>query len=279
MSRYLIVNADDFGLTQGVVKGIIDGANSGIVTSTTVLINELVYEKFTFNKNDYARLGIGLHLNLTQGRPILPAVDVNSLVSLDGLFMKPEMLFAHPEKIHMGQVEKEWRAQLAVFRTVFGIPDHLDSHHHVHIYPSLFNIFCQLALEMKIPIRFPVQIEDLPETEFLPYSFSDGIDLHESQWLEQHNLLDMVNIGYPRHFMDNFFYTHRDEPETIKRIIDSIPEGTNEMMCHPGYVDDRLRLVSTYTTRREDELSLLRSGKIRDLLKRSGIELIRFSDL
>ena len=55
MSKYLIVNADDFGLTQGVVKGIIDSANPGIVTSTTVLINELVYEKFSFNKNDCAQ--------------------------------------------------------------------------------------------------------------------------------------------------------------------------------------------------------------------------------
>lgn len=279
MSRYLIINADDFGLTQGVTRGILDAAMGGVVTSTSVMINELVYEKYTFKKSDCSRLGIGLHLNLTQGRPILPAVDVTSLVSFDGYFMKPEKLFAHPERIHIGQVEKEWRAQIAAFRTVFGIPDHLDSHHHVHLYPALFNLFCHLALELKLPIRFPVQIENLPETEFFPYSFSDGNDLHESQWMEEHNLLEMVKLSYPDHFMDNFFYTYKEEPDTIQKIIDSIPEGINEMMCHPGYMDDRLSRVSTYTTRREDELSCLKSSHIREILKRSGIELIRFSNI
>jgi chitin disaccharide deacetylase len=279
MSRYLIINADDFGLTQGVTGGIIDAANKGVVTSTSVMINELVYEKFPFKKSDCARLGIGLHLNLTQGRPILPAVDVTSLVAFDGFFMKPEKLFAHPERIHVAQVEKEWRAQIAAFKTVFGIPDHLDSHHHVHLYPSLFNLFCQLALEMKLPVRFPVPIENLPESDFIPYSFSDGAELLESQWMEERNLLEMVKLSYPDHFMDNFFYTHNNEPEIIQKIIDSIPEGTNEMMCHPGYIDDRLPRVSTYTVRREDELSGLKSGYTRDLLKSSGIELIRFSDI
>lgn len=279
MNKYLIINADDFGLTQGVTRGIIEAANTGVVTSTSVMINELIYEKITFNKKEFSRLGIGLHLNLTQGRPILPPVDVTSLVSLDGFFMKPDRLFARPENIHLAQVEKEWRAQIAAFRAVFGIPDHLDSHHHVHLYPTLFNIFCQLALEMKIPIRFPVEIENLPETQFLPYSFSDGIELHANQWNEQRNVLKMVKIGYPDHFMDNFFYTDKDKPGSIKKIIDSIPEGVNEMMSHPGYVDDRLLQISTYTTRREEELNELKSKTTRDLLKRSGIDLIKFSDL
>lgn len=279
MGKYLIINADDFGLTQGVTDGIINAAKNGVVTSTTVMINELIYNKVTYKKSEISRIGIGLHLNLTQGRPILPAMDVTSLVSLDGVFQKPEKLFAHAEKIYPAQVEKEWRAQLAAFRAVFGMPDHLDSHHHVHLYPSLFNIFCQLALEMKIPMRFPVEIDNLSETKLFPYEFADGIKLHQSQWQEQRDLLDMVKLEYPVAFMDNIFYEYKDDPVTTQKILKALPEGGSEMMCHPGYADDQLKRVSSYTIRREDELKCLQSADTREYLRKAGIDLIRYSEL
>ncbi len=86
MGKYLIINADDFGLTGEVTSGIIDAFKTGVVTSTSVLINELIYEKISFNKSDCANLGFGLHLNLTQGRSILPAVDVSSLMTTRWVF-------------------------------------------------------------------------------------------------------------------------------------------------------------------------------------------------
>jgi hypothetical protein len=279
MSKFLIVNADDFGLTQGITRGIIDGANNGIITSTSVLINEMIYEKISVDKEDCSKLGVGLHLNITQGRPILPAVDVTSLVSLDGYFKKPEQLFAHPDKIHPAQVEKEWRAQIAAFRTNFGIPDHLDSHHHVHLYPSLFNIFCQLAVEMVLPVRFPIQAESVPEFEIFPLSFAEGTELLESHWYEEQNLLDLIKLRYPDHFTDNFLYFNKEKPKTIERLLQSLPEGNNELMCHPGYVDERLPMVSTLTGRRKDELDILMAPSTREMLKDAGIELIKFSDL
>jgi len=279
MGKYLIINADDFGLTDGVTRGIIDASNTGVVTSTSVLINELIYERITVNKTECSKLGIGLHLNLTQGRSILPAVDVSSLMSYDGFFMKPEQLLANPQKIHPAQVEKEWRAQIAAFRTIFGIPDHLDSHHHIHLYPSLFNIFCQLAVELQLPVRFPIQVENIPEINILPFSFTDGIELLNSQWSEEQNLLDLIKLDYPDHFMDNFFYLYKDQPDIIQQIINSFPEGTSELMCHPGYISDRLSQVSTYTKRRKDELTLLQKQSTRAILRNAGIDLIRFSDL
>jgi len=279
LSKYLIVNADDFGLTHGVTKGIIEGAKSGIITSTSVMVNELIYGKVAFKKEDCSKLGVGLHLNLTQGRPILPAVDVTSLVSFDGFFLKPEKLFEHPDKIHPAQVEKEWRAQLAAFRTIFGIPDHLDSHHHVHMYPSLFNIFCQLAIEMQLPIRFPIPAENIPELELFPFMFTETRGLSTEQWMEQHSLLDMVNLDYPDHFMDNFFYLQKGQPDVIAKIMSLFPYGSSEMMCHPGYSDDSLSRVSTFTQRRGDEMEILKAESTRRLIKDNDIELIRFSDL
>jgi predicted glycoside hydrolase/deacetylase ChbG (UPF0249 family) len=279
MGKYLIINADDFGLTDGVTNGIIDAFKTGVVSSTSVLINELIYEKISVNKEDFANLGIGLHLNLTQGRSILPAVDVSSLMSFDGYFLKPELLLAKPEKIHPAQVEKEWRAQIAAFRTIFGVPDHLDSHHHIHLYPSLFNIFCQLAVELQLPVRFPKQVENIPAINILPFSFVEGVELLNSQWNEEQNLLDMIKLSYPDHFMDNFFYLYKDQPDTIQQIISAFPEGTSELMCHPGYISDRLTQVSSFTKRREEELVVLKRKSTRTLLNNAGIELIRFSDL
>ena len=171
MHRQLIINADDFGLTPGVTEGILYGAKAGCVSSTTVMVNQFMHLKLSFDPTTAKQLGMGVHLNLTSGKPILPAEDLSTLVVRKVISVGKDFIYHHADVVNLVQVEKEWRAQVIGFLIKFGRPDHLDSHHHIHLLPQLFPIFLQIAGEMRIPIRFPIPMDDM---EGFPYQPSLG---------------------------------------------------------------------------------------------------------
>ncbi len=88
MTRWLIVNADDFNLTDGVSRGILEAHRSGIVTSTTVMVNLRGLETNRALAQAHSHLGLGLHLNLTFGPTILPRGKVLTLVDDAGHFIR-----------------------------------------------------------------------------------------------------------------------------------------------------------------------------------------------
>ena len=82
--RQLIVNADDFGLTEAVSSGILDAHRNGIVTSTTLMANGEAFDAAVAMSRRAPRLGIGVHLNLTSGKPVSPAQRIPSLIDRRG---------------------------------------------------------------------------------------------------------------------------------------------------------------------------------------------------
>ncbi len=112
MTRRLIVNADDFGLTPGVSAGILAAHRHGIVTSTTVLVTADVDRASLVAARDSA-LGIGLHVNLTLGRPLTPA---RSLVDSSGRFIRDARRAA--ARASVTDVEREVAAQIEKFTTL-----------------------------------------------------------------------------------------------------------------------------------------------------------------
>lgn len=89
----LIVNADDFGWSRSITDGILCAHREGIVTDTSLLANQPASEYGISQLPSVPRLGVGIHLNLCSGAPVLPAEQVPSLVGADGNFHSaPEML-------------------------------------------------------------------------------------------------------------------------------------------------------------------------------------------
>src|SRR5215475_9262550 len=112
--RELVVNADDFGLTAQVSQGILDAHRQGIVTSTTLLANGSGFDAGVSMSRQAPQLGIGVHLNLTEGIPVSPAFDIPSLVDTRGrLHLTPGRLWAAilKRKVSLSDVEREVRAQ------------------------------------------------------------------------------------------------------------------------------------------------------------------------
>ena len=159
--KHLIVNADDFGLTENVNKGILDAHREGIVTSTTLLANGMAFETAVAASERFHRLGIGVHLNLTEGMPIADATLIRTLVDRGGrLYMTPVRLWAGiaAGQVSLSDIEFELRAQIKKVIRAGIRPTHLDGHKHVHVLPPVSEVVIRLAKEFRIPaVRCPVE--------------------------------------------------------------------------------------------------------------------------
>ena len=157
--RQLIVNADDFGLTEQVSRGILDAHREGIVTSTTLMANGGAFgTAVSMGRREYG-LGIGVHLNLTEGLPVSSASNIPTVVDRQGrLHLSPRRLLQGimTRQVNLAEVEIElWRQILKVLGAGI-LPTHLDGHKHVHVLPGVSGIVIRLAQEFSIPsIRCP----------------------------------------------------------------------------------------------------------------------------
>jgi len=238
----------------------------------------MVYQGQSFPSEGDVFPGFGVHLNLTSGKPILPAEDVTTFVDKDGTFIKSDIFFQDIEKINILQVEKEWRTQITAFLIKFGRPDHLDSHHHIHLHPLLFPLFLQIAGELRTPIRFPILLDMVPAItpEFNQNGLGQNISLDMIK--EDMEIMKFSGIRTPDYFCDNFITPNIEKPEILKQIFHDLPEGITEIMCHPGSMDETARSFSNYPTR-EEELRTLQSDLLRPILEEENIQLTRFTTI
>jgi len=261
--KRLIINADDFGLTPGVTRGILDAHINGIVTSTSAMMNSAyIAESLAAAFRDAPNLGMGVHLVLTWGKPVLPPEEVPTIVDEKGYFFKIFQLSGHVGNFDLTEVHNEWRAQIEAFIASGRKPDHLDSHHHSsYSDPKLFKVMLELARDYDLPIRLPSKPED-GSIQIEPFA----------QILGQHA------VRFPLSCI-TAFYDKGASISNLFKIISAIPEGISELMCHPGYADSELMEGSSYTTARETELRILTSDEIQTYIKENDISLARFSDL
>jgi predicted glycoside hydrolase/deacetylase ChbG (UPF0249 family) len=251
VKRYLIVNADDFGLTAGVSRGILEAHRRGIVTSTTALANLPPGPDLDAEAAGAPGLGMGLHVNLTWGPPVSPPAEVPSLVGPDGRF--PHDLRVVEARAEPDEIRREVDAQLDAFARRFGrSPTHLDSHHHVHRLARVADAVLSAALAFRLPLRSQDP------------GFREG--------------LRRQGARTPDHFRGG----DSVEPYwTVERLLDglaALPVGLTELMCHPGHYDDTLA-YSRYGRQRETELAALCDPEARATLARLDIRLCHFGTL
>lgn len=248
--KRLIVNADDFGRSEGINHGIVEAHRSGIVTSATLMVAYPKAAEAARLALGCPRLGVGLHLALTGGTPVLPPARVPSLVDGQGrLPRKPEGLFAAAP----ADVMAEARAQLGRFEDLVGRPPtHVDSHHHAHRLPVVLEALAELAGAAGLPVRraSPAVAERLARAR-IPTS----------------------------DFFDESFYGDGATLDGLLAVLDGLADGVTELMCHPARPDEELAAASGYARERERELAVLTSEPARRAIEERGVALIRFSDL
>jgi predicted glycoside hydrolase/deacetylase ChbG (UPF0249 family) len=275
MAIRLIVNADDYGRSANVSRGIRDSYLHGILRSTTCMMNmPTVVDDIKIAQRETPGLGMGVHLVLTAGRPLLPTERVSTLVKADGNFLKLDQLIANRAQIDPAQVKAEWHAQIENFVATSGHkPTHLDSHHHSSYFtPEFFQAMLELAHEYDVAVRLPVEPEARETLAGIPAEMLQPVAEHAPRLLAQF---------HPRH-PDAFFASFYDElatQEEISRIIASLTDGTFEVMAHPGYSDPDLIAGTSYAVQRDRELAVLTSAETMAEVEKRQIELIHFGQL
>lgn len=289
--RELIVNADDFGLTKQVSQGIIDAHREGIVTSTTLLANGEAFEAAVSMSLQAPRLGVGVHLNLSEGVPISPASKIPTLLDARGrLHLTPGRLWAAilKRKVSLSDVERELQAQIVRVIRAGILPTHLDGHKHVHVLPGISAIVIRLAQQFGIrSVRCPVEeAPNLPRLlrysqgtqtpvikQFLVGRAVSGFGRRFSKELEQAGLI------CPRHFY-GLSETGFLDVQSVQDILSRVSAGTGELMCHPGYQDvDLVRTGTRLLAQREAELQALTAPRVRKLVAHQGIRLVSYRGL
>lgn len=145
----VIINADDFGYSQGINLGIIEAHKNGILSSTTMMANMPGFEHGVELAKNNPKLGIGVHLNLTCGKPLLD--NVPSLT--DYKEFRNLSYYEKETELDEGEIYREWDAQINKIKNAGIVPTHLDSHHHINRIAPINEIFIKLAREYNLPVR------------------------------------------------------------------------------------------------------------------------------
>ena len=286
--KNLIVNADDLGWTEGVNRGIAEAHRNGIVTSASLLANGAAFREAVELVKSHPSLGIGVHLNLSDGAPVSGRDSVPSLVNGNGAFDGgPESLLLKlaTRGLAVAEVEIEWDAQIRRVRDSGIVPTHLDGHKHVHMLPGLFEIALRLAKKHGI-----AGIRVSHESSKLRAALSAGEEQRASVLLKQgmqarglkllasdaREKAERSGIATADYFC-GIAQTGALTKEGVARLLRSLPEGTTELMCHPGYADESLRQTATrLQDSRQKEIEILTDPEIRNLVASQAIRLIDY---
>jgi predicted glycoside hydrolase/deacetylase ChbG (UPF0249 family) len=253
-SRRVIFNADDFGLTDGVCRGISEAIDAGIVTATTAMVCCPGAEERLAHWGPRLAGRIGIHMQLTDGKPCLDTAAVPSLVNGEGVFPRSP---GEVTGVDPSEVKQEWSAQIERLNRWGITPTHMDSHHHVGIKPHTIGAYSEVARAHRIPAR-------TASFEITKLLRSNGIrcaDLCMTAWydadLSVRGLLRLIEAAFAQ----------------LKG------QGTVEIMCHPGYADDALAARSKYVRQRERELQVLTSTKLTKGLQRLDVGVAPISSI
>jgi hopanoid biosynthesis associated protein HpnK len=288
--RNLIVNADDLGWTAGVNRGIAEAHRNGIVTSASLLANGEAFAEAVELARTARGLGVGVHLNLSDGPAVAPRDTVASLLNHAGEFEGgPDALLLKiaTRGLSMREVELEWDAQIAKLRKAGIEPTHLDGHKHVHMLPGLFEIALRLAKRHGIAairvsheassLRAALSTGEARGAVVLKQGVqARGLKLLARDAREQAERAGLSTADY----FCGIAQTGELTKEGVARLLQSLPDGTTELMCHPGYADETLRKTATrLQASREKELAILTDPEIRNLVASQGIRLIDYAFL
>ena len=289
--RRLIINADDFGLTSGINRAIVEAHQRGVVTAATLMANGRAFEEAAKLAPTVPQLSVGCHVVLVDGEPLLPAPQIPTLVAADG----PRQHFRNSiaevaaaalrGRIDPAQVEAEATAQMRKLQSAGLTLSHFDTHKHAHMFPAILRPLLRAARACGVrALRNP--FAPMKPLAFAHLLRRPRLWKRYSEVTALRRLLDNFRSAVQEEQMlttDGTFgivATGALDGQLFEAIVGSIPEGTWEFVCHPGYNDAELDSVRTRLRQsRAQELRVLTSEAARQALQRHGVELISWKQL
>lgn len=234
----VIFNADDFGYSRAINMGIIDAHKHGILTSTTLMANTPGFEHAVELSKENPNLGIGVHLTLTHGRPLLEGHK--TIVKEDGSFRNIAFYERTNFVVDPEEVYAEWDVQIQKVIKAGIVPTHLDSHHHAHTFGINREIVIELARKYNLPVRNNLSLPD--------------------------------DVRHTNRFEMNFDFVGRNSELRQEKYLENLIEDfkrfeTTEVMCHPGYLDYEVLSTSSLTENRVKILNFIINSQFSRKLK------------
>ncbi|KUG21682.1 cellobiose phosphotransferase system ydjc-like protein [hydrocarbon metagenome] len=275
--KYLIVSADDFGLTNALNEGIVKAYINGIVTCVNIMPSGEAFENAFALLKENGITETGAHLSLTQTHSLAGYKKVSTLITHSGNFhndYKTFILKFISKKIDLSQAYFELKRQMEMLNATGLKITNLSSHENIHMIPSFLNLFIRLAKEFKVKaIRFPHGDK----------SFHYGINMIYKKLVlsfferRMRKILNASEVMSPDHFR-GFFDSGKMNENILLQIIKSLEKGTTELICHPGILDHGLTKNCRFYNNCESELNALTSPRVKKLVEDKNIQLVSYGD-
>ena len=245
----IILNADDFGLAPGINQSIVELNRAGALTSATLMATAAYTAPAAAETTATSGLSIGCHIVLVDGRPAVPRASIPALALASGSFrpslgsfVRDLMLGRIPES----QIEDEATAQIRHLQSLGVRIAHLDTHKHTHIFPRVLRPLLRAALGCGVrAIRNPFEPDwALKATRRAPASRQVQIRLLRTQQREFLKLVKQAGLATSDGAV-GVLATGTLNAETLSCLLNAMPNGTWEVVCHPGYVDADLQRANT----------------------------------
>lgn len=283
-SRRLIITADDYGMCDAVNEAVEECLAAGFVRATCVMMNMPAHSAAASLPAKYPQSSIGIHWNLTQGRPVRPAAQVSSLVNGAGLFCSPSELRRRwwTGKVKLNELQSELRAQYDRLSQVAGRPDFWNTHQNVHVFPGLFRAFVDLGRELHIPaMRCHRRITVPRGTTPARYHVS-----HPQYWLKGRVIawwsarVEARGVLMPdaRVYMPGYGGGAARIEEILGRLPWNQVKKAVEFVIHPA-TTIREELFGSLTESRVVEYQTFKNPKLVERLRQSGVEPVGFEAL
>ena len=279
MSR-LIVNADDFGLTSGINRAIVQLHQGGVLTSTTLMANAAASHEAAEMARKNPSLGVGCHVVLVDGVPVVDPRELPTLVNrktgrfhaTPGEFLS--RLFTG--RIRSREIEAEAAAQIGTLRSYGLSPSHIDTHKHMHMFPTVLRSVLRAARAAGIRrVRNPFEpVWSLNATAHAPEM--RRLEVILLRRFEPAFLSIVASEGFTTtEGTIGVLATGTLDIATVVSLLSAMPEGTFELATHPGYKDEDLEKTNTRLlgSREIERNALLAISRF------EGIDLISFAKL
>jgi len=280
--KNVIINADDFGLTSGINRGIVQAHQNGVLTSASLMANMPGFDEAVLLAKGNPSLGVGVHLNLIRGRSILPKKEIPSLVDDDNRFSQSGLSLLSgiiTKRIKLNDIKKELEAQVNKVIDAGIEPSHLDGEKHSHLLPGIADITANLAKAKGIKcIRLINERITVFNNQACKCLILNALSKKIAALVKRNDLITT----------DRFFgvvNTGSMDARAYIEIFNNLSGGSYELMSHPGYVDEELSMLSQESggyfinKYREIELNALLDPRLKKIAKDLGIQFINFHDL
>lgn len=269
--RYLIVHADDAGMSHSVNMATIKGLESGIVTSASIMVPCPWFKEFAIYAKGHPEFDYGIHLTLNsewdvyRWGPVAPREQVPSLIDSEGY------LWDNVDQVREHAVAKEVAIELRaqIDRALaFGVPlSHLDTHMGaVMSRPDLVEVYVDLGREYNLPVLF---LSHMDEAMKAAYPSMAARFAESSSRLRDHGLPLLDGL---LQFYGGDIPAER-EAEYLK-AIDNLPEGVTQLIIHCGFDNDELRGITSSSARRGQDTQIFTAPATGERLRSLGVKLI-----